>query len=194
MAKARMKWNSTFGLIGTSENLTPLNSAPMYSRKRSELAWAACIDGYVVVLKNATWFNIVKLPMFKLMQISYKETCLYKDSNSHRSNNITFQIVIHKLRNSSSLIISVKLEVYVVYEMTITPPKGHVMALNLIIVIGGYGSKRNDSIIFQGCYKLSNALCKGIRIGIEVLVIDVNAIQVILLNDISERRNCIRNP
>ncbi|KAK3012641.1 hypothetical protein RJ639_008597 [Escallonia herrerae] len=70
----------------------------------------------------------------------------------------------------SSLIISIKLEVHIVYEMTVTPPKGHVMALNLII----------------GCYKLSNALCKGIRICVEVLIIDVNSIQVILLNDICE--------
>ncbi|KAK3024472.1 hypothetical protein RJ639_043193, partial [Escallonia herrerae] len=61
----------------------------------------------------------------------------------------------------SSLIISIKLEVHLVYEMTVTPPKGHVMALNLII----------------GCYKLSNALCEGIRICIEVLIIDVNSIQ-----------------
>lgn len=38
MAKARMKWKSTPGLMGTSENLTPLNSAPMYSVKRLEAA------------------------------------------------------------------------------------------------------------------------------------------------------------
>ena len=38
MANARMKWNSTLELMGTSENLTLLNSAPMYSRKRFELA------------------------------------------------------------------------------------------------------------------------------------------------------------
>lgn len=43
MAKARMKWNSTLELMGTSENLMLLNSAPMYSRKRSELA--AWVEG-----------------------------------------------------------------------------------------------------------------------------------------------------
>ena len=36
-----MKWNSTFGLIGTSVNLTLLNSAPIYSLKRFELVGAA---------------------------------------------------------------------------------------------------------------------------------------------------------
>jgi len=44
MAKERMKWNSTSGLIGTSVNLTLLDSAPMYSRKRFEFAGAAWID------------------------------------------------------------------------------------------------------------------------------------------------------
>lgn len=32
-----MKWNWTLGLMGTSENLTLLNSAPMYSRNKFEL-------------------------------------------------------------------------------------------------------------------------------------------------------------
>ncbi|KAF3779184.1 Ubiquitin carboxyl-terminal hydrolase 5 [Nymphaea thermarum] len=32
MAKERTKWKSTEGFIGTSENLMPLKSAPMYSR------------------------------------------------------------------------------------------------------------------------------------------------------------------
>lgn len=32
-----MKWNWTLGLMGTSENLTLLNSAPMYSRNRFEV-------------------------------------------------------------------------------------------------------------------------------------------------------------
>lgn len=41
MPKERMKWNSTFGLMGTSVNLTLLNSAPMYSRKRFEFFGAA---------------------------------------------------------------------------------------------------------------------------------------------------------
>ena len=44
MAKERMKWKSTPGLMGTSENLTPLKSAPMYSLKRLEAAGAAA-DG-----------------------------------------------------------------------------------------------------------------------------------------------------
>ena len=36
-----MKWNSAFGLMGTSVNLTFLNSAPIYSLKRFELVAAA---------------------------------------------------------------------------------------------------------------------------------------------------------
>ena len=36
-----MKWNLTFGLMGTSVNLTFLNSAPIYSLKRLELVGAA---------------------------------------------------------------------------------------------------------------------------------------------------------
>uniref|UniRef100_A0A8R7V599 Uncharacterized protein n=1 Tax=Triticum urartu TaxID=4572 RepID=A0A8R7V599_TRIUA len=34
MAKARMKWKLTPVFTGTSENRTPVNCAPMYSRKR----------------------------------------------------------------------------------------------------------------------------------------------------------------
>lgn len=33
-----MKWKSTLGLIGTSEKVTPLKSAPMYSAKSLEFA------------------------------------------------------------------------------------------------------------------------------------------------------------
>lgn len=36
-----MKWKSTLGLMGTSENFTPLNSAPIYSVKR-----LVASDGY----------------------------------------------------------------------------------------------------------------------------------------------------
>ncbi|GER55166.1 phosphoribosylaminoimidazole-succinocarboxamidesynthase [Striga asiatica] len=44
MANERMKWNSTPGFIGTSENLTFLNSAPMYSRKTAELVVVVAAD------------------------------------------------------------------------------------------------------------------------------------------------------
>lgn len=46
-----MKWNSTWGLMGTSENKTCLDSAPMYSLKSFAVAGAAEID--VEVVKRA---------------------------------------------------------------------------------------------------------------------------------------------
>ena len=38
-----MKWNSTWGLMGTSENRTCLSSAPMYSLKSFDFAEGARI-------------------------------------------------------------------------------------------------------------------------------------------------------
>lgn len=48
MAKERLKWNSILGLMGTSENVTSWNSAPMYSLKSFDFAGAAWIDGTVM--------------------------------------------------------------------------------------------------------------------------------------------------
>ncbi|RDY10945.1 hypothetical protein CR513_04459, partial [Mucuna pruriens] len=56
--------------------------------------------------------------------------------------------VLDKLVDAGALVVRIKLEVNVVYEVTVTLPQGQVVALNLVVVEWGNRGKGDDPVGF----------------------------------------------
>uniref|UniRef100_A0A804K2S5 Uncharacterized protein n=1 Tax=Musa acuminata subsp. malaccensis TaxID=214687 RepID=A0A804K2S5_MUSAM len=65
-----------------------------------------------------------------------------------------------------------------------TSPKVLGDALDLCIIERSYGSDRDHPIILlQGRQQLPDALCEGVDVKLEVLVVDVDTVEVIVSDD-----------
>lgn len=84
--------------------------------------------------------------------------------------------VVQKLGNSGALGVGVELEVDVVDEMAVLPPQSEIVWADGIIFIWGYGSERDDLILFEVEEKSPETLCECVGICTEVFIIYVYSV------------------
>lgn len=99
-----------------------------------------------------------------------------------------------KLRHRRPRVIRIELEVDVVDDLPILLPQSQVMPLHLIVVEGRDGGEGYDSALLQLRHQPSYALREGVGVGLEVLVVDVDAVQVVLLDDAGEGSDGVVDP
>jgi hypothetical protein len=79
--------------------------------------------------------------------------------------------------------VGVELEVDVVYDASVGRPQGLVMALHVGVVERGDGREADHPVALERGDQAADALGEGGRVGLELLVVDVDAVQVVLLDD-----------
>lgn len=99
-----------------------------------------------------------------------------------------------ELLHRGPLIVGVELEIHVVNEVAVAPPQSHVMALNLVVVERRDRSERNDAVLLQSRDQLPDAVRERARVSFEVLVVDVDAVEVVLLDDLRQRGDGVGDP
>lgn len=102
------------------------------------------------------------------------------------------EVDVLRLRRAGA--VGVELEVDVVDHGAVLGPQRHVMALDLGVAEGRDGGELDHPLGLEHRDEAADALGEGVRVDLELLVVDVDAVQVVVLDDAGEGLDSVVYP
>jgi len=102
--------------------------------------------------------------------------------------------VVHVLRLRRAGAVRVELVVDVVYDAPVARPQCLVMALHVGVAVRRDGRELDHAVALERGHQAADALGEGRRVRLELLVVDVDAVQVVLVDDAGQGGDGVLDP